>query len=97
MSDFDKRKVELQPTCFTCEHSCALGDMDEDDCFYCMLGLSTQDRDHVKDIVWGGYEYDESFRETMKLGKPSEGYWDSPRLVKLDNVCQFYKSDDWRS
>lgn len=94
MQNFEEREVKLQPTCLTCEHRCALGYIEEEDCFYCMLGVSKEDEDHVKEIEFDGKEYDDRFREIMKLKSDTDRREDSPRLIKLNNVCQFYKPEE---
>ena len=89
--NYDERKLRFQPMCGTCKHCLSCRDKEGVEGTYCMLGVSEDDLEHVRDISSNLTDFDSRLREIMKLFPESTSFFGSPRWVAEYFVCQFYE------
>lgn len=94
MGNYEERKIETSPSCYTCQHCLDLLDSWEEQYTfgYCMLDVPQEDIEHVKRIKDEDEKWDVRFCEIMKI-KPGDfvDVEDSPRCTEPNDVCQFYE------
>lgn len=87
MSEFDERKLQHLPTCWSCKHYYV--DSGDGEHGYCLLGLSKEEKDHVDD-QFSAIAWDKTTYELLEL--PEDGSWyESPRGITPDGSCQFWE------
>ena len=94
MGNYEERKVETSPSCYTCQFCVGL-DSSWEELYkfgYCMLDVPQEDIKHVARICYEDEDWDDRFCEIMKI-KPGDfvDVEDSPRCTEPNDVCQFYK------
>ena len=90
MGKFEERNlktVSLRRICEHCVHYVA--DIDEDDCGYCLLDLTEDDKEYLEDHTLDN-TCPKRVCEILQIPEDTDDWLSSPRLVKYNNVCQFF-------
>ena len=95
MSEFDERKIKIQPTCLTCKYHREYGNEYFDDMdIYCLLGASFWETRYVDLMERDGQDRDAIYDKIMKITTDDEGaVVGCDRLLPHNSICQFYEEE----